>query len=76
MNWHNAFVCTRTSHNIGCECMVWVDSMFSVDHGKSASCFVFDKLSWGHGKIDIGSIAWDFVQTERMILKKSENVQC
>ena len=31
MNWHNVFVCTRTSHDIGCECMVWVDSMFSVN---------------------------------------------
>ena len=36
MHWHHAFVCTRTSHDIGCECMVWVDSRFSVDHGKSA----------------------------------------
>ena len=24
----------------------------------------------------VGSVAWDFVQTERMVLKKSENVQC
>ena len=53
MQLHHAFVCTRTSHDIGCECMVWVDSKFSVDHGKSASCLVLDKLSWGHGKIDI-----------------------
>ena len=54
MHWHHAFVCIRTSHDIGCECMVGVDSRFSVDHGKSAPCLVFDKLSWGHGKIDIG----------------------
>ena len=52
MHWHHAFVCTRTSHDIGCECMVWVDSRFSIDHGKSAPCLVFDKLSWGHGKCD------------------------
>ena len=24
--------------------MVWVDSMFSIDLGKSAPCLVFDKL--------------------------------
>ena len=30
----------ETSHDIGCECMVWVDSMFSVDFGKSAPCLV------------------------------------
>ena len=24
----------------------------------------------------VGSLAWDFVQTKRMVLKKSENVQC
>ena len=24
----------------------------------------------------VGSVAWDFVQTKRMVLKKSENVQC
>ena len=53
MHWHHAFVCTRISHDIGCECMVWVNSKFSVDHGKSASCLVLEKLSWGHGKIDI-----------------------
>ena len=53
MHWHHAFVCTRTSHDIGCECMVWVDSMFSVELGKSAPCLVFDRLSRGHGKIDI-----------------------
>ena len=64
------FVCIRTSHDIGCECMVWVDSMFSVNHGKSAPCLVFDKLSM------VGLVAWDFVQTERMVLKKSENVLC
>ena len=40
MHWHHAFVCTRTSHDIGCECMVWVDYMFSVDFGKSAPCLV------------------------------------
>ena len=33
--------------------MVWVDSMFSVDLGKSAPCLVFDRLSRGHGKVDI-----------------------
>ena len=27
--------------------------MFSVDLGKSALCLVFDRLSRGHGKIDI-----------------------
>ena len=27
--------------------------MFSVDFGKSAPCLVFNKLSWGRGKIDI-----------------------
>ena len=58
MHWHHAFVCIRTSHDIGCECMVLVDSRFSVDHGKSAPCLVFDKLSWGHGKIDIGWYQW------------------
>ena len=68
MHWHHAFVCTRTSHDIGCECMVWVDSMFSVDLGKLAPCLVFDRLSRGHGKVDIvvamvGLVAWDFVQT-------------
>ena len=52
MHWHNAFVCTRTSHDIGCECMVWVNSMFRVYYGKSALGLVLDKLSWGHGKID------------------------
>ena len=59
--------------------MVWVDSMFSVDLGKSAPCLVFDRLSRGHGKwlvSMVGSVAWDFVQTECMVLKKSENVQC
>ena len=35
------------------ECMVWVDSMFSVDLGKSSPFLVFDRLSRGHGKIDI-----------------------
>ena len=53
MHWHHAFVCTRTSHDIGCKCMGWVDSMFSVDLGKSTLCLVFDRLSWGHVKIDI-----------------------
>ena len=53
MHWHHAFVCTRTSHDIRCECMVWVDSMFRVDYDKSAPCLVLDKLMWGHGKIDI-----------------------
>ena len=52
MHWHHALVCIRTSHDIGCECMVWVDSMFSVDLGKSTPCLVFDRLSRGHGKID------------------------
>ena len=40
MHWHHAFVCTRTSHDIGCECMFWVGSMFSVDFCKSAPCLV------------------------------------
>ena len=53
MHWHYAFVCTRTSHDIGCECMAWFDSMFNVDLGKSELCLVFDRLSWGHGKINI-----------------------
>ena len=53
MHWRHAFVCTRSSHDIWCESMVWVDSMFRVDYGKSAPCLVLDKLSWGHGKIDI-----------------------
>ena len=53
MHWHHALVCTRTSHDIRCECMVWVDSMFSVDLGKSTPCLVLDRLSRGHGKIDI-----------------------
>ena len=53
MHWHHAFVCTSTSRGVGCECMVWVDSMFSVDLGKSATCMVFDRMSRGHSKIDI-----------------------
>ena len=33
--------------------MVWVDSMFKIDLGKSAPCLVFDRLLQGHGKVDI-----------------------
>ena len=53
MHWHYAFVCTRTSHDIGCEYMVLIDSMFSVDLGKLAPCLVLNRLSRGHGKINI-----------------------
>ena len=49
MHQHHAFVCTRTLYDIGCECMVWVDSMFSVDLGESTLCLVFDGVSWVHG---------------------------
>ena len=36
----------------------WFGSILCVDHGKSALCLVFDKLLWGHGKIDCGWCRW------------------
>ena len=79
MHWHHAFVCIRTSHDIRCECMVWVDH--SVDFGKSAPCLVSincrGDMEDRHWLVSmVGSVAWDITQTERMILKKSKNVQC
>ena len=43
---------------LGVSAWFGVDSRFSVDHGKLEPCLVFDKLSWGHGKIDIGWCRW------------------
>ena len=37
MHWHHAFVCTRTLHDIGCECIV---CYVSVNFGKSTPCLV------------------------------------
>ena len=51
----------------------------SVDFGKSAPCLVSincrgDMVRSTLVVSMVGSVAWDIVQTERMILKKSENV--
>ena len=76
MHWHHALVCTRTSHDIGCECMVWVDPMFSVDFRVNrlfVLCLIDCRGDMVRSTLRlvsmVGLVARDFVQLERMVLK-------